>query len=95
MTKQEWLLVCLMEECNEVSQRVSKALRFGMDEVQPNQDLNNAQRIAMELDDLMTVVDMLQCMSAIDLPNADNQAVKKVKVKKYMDYARSLGIVVD
>lgn len=95
MTEQEWLLICLMEECSEVSHRISKALRFGLEEVQPNQSFDNSQRIALELDDLMAVVDMLQCMSVIELPNADNQAAKKAKVKKYMEYAKSLGNIID
>jgi hypothetical protein len=29
------LLACLAEECAEVSQRVMKALRFGINEIQP------------------------------------------------------------
>jgi len=31
------VLTILMEECAEVIQRASKALRFGLDEVQPEQ----------------------------------------------------------
>lgn len=45
MKRHEHLLSILAEECCEVGQRVSKALRFGLDEVQPGQDLSNAERI--------------------------------------------------
>ena len=31
MTKQEYLLTVAMEECAEIQQAISKALRFGMD----------------------------------------------------------------
>ena len=38
MTESENLLIILMEECDELSQRVSKALRFTLDEKQIGQD---------------------------------------------------------
>ena len=36
MNKQEYLLTCLSEECAEIQQAVSKALRFGLDNYNPN-----------------------------------------------------------
>ena len=45
LTRQEYLLICLGEECDEVGQRVTKALRFGLSEVQHGQPLNNGDRI--------------------------------------------------
>jgi len=50
------LLTILAEECCEVGQRVSKALRFGVDEVQPGQPWCNGERIALELGDIEAVV---------------------------------------
>lgn len=49
----EHLLVIAMEETAEVQQRISKAIRFGLSEVQEGQSLNNAQRIMYELTDLL------------------------------------------
>jgi len=94
MTKPEYLLVCLAEECVEVAQRATKALRFGLDEVQPGQELTNKQRLLYELCDLQAVVerlinesllpdDMLQCQSMIDAKNA--------KLDKFIEYSRKLG----
>lgn len=60
MTKREYLLVCLMEECAEVAQRASKALRFGLDEVQQGKDLSNEQLIVEELRDLEVTRLMLE-----------------------------------
>jgi hypothetical protein len=40
MTRDEHLMTIAMEECAEVAQRVSKAVRFGMEEIQPGQPLN-------------------------------------------------------
>lgn len=31
MDEQDYLFLCLSEECSEVSQRVSKAMRFSLD----------------------------------------------------------------
>ena len=60
------LLTILAEECCEVGQRVSKALRFGLSEVQPGQSLTNAQRIALEAGDLIAMVKMLEERGVLD-----------------------------
>lgn len=48
MTRDEHLLTIAVEECAEVAQLLSKALRSGVDEVQPGQALTNRQRIRAE-----------------------------------------------
>jgi hypothetical protein len=53
------LLTILGEECAEVIQRASKALRFGVEEAQPGQPYSNAERIGHELGDLVEVMDRL------------------------------------
>lgn len=93
MNKQEYLLTCLAEECAEVAQRCSKALRFGLDEAQPgNQD--NRARLTFELIDLVAVVEMC-AEEGILKPevNSSEQMFedKKAKVKKYMEYSRKQG----
>lgn len=92
MNRIEHLLSCLSEECAEVSQRASKALRFGLTEVQPGQDLDNAARIGVELQDVFTIVEMLVEAGALDV-RRDPTAVriKKKKVEKFMAYARECG----
>ena len=50
----------MAEECSEVAQRISKALRFGLEEIQPGQDLKNSERIYQEMSDLLTVAKMVQ-----------------------------------
>jgi len=54
------LLTLLSEECAEVIQRVTKALRFGLDEVQPGQHLTNAERILQEFADVQAVFAALE-----------------------------------
>lgn len=67
MNRAEHLMTIVMEECDEVSQRVSKAKRFGMLQVQqargdkPEQNperLTNKQRILDEFYDLVAVMEM-------------------------------------
>lgn len=92
MNRTEHLLSCLAEECAEVAQRVSKALRFGLDEVQPGQPHTNAQRIGQEFHDLLAVVEMLEEEGSLDRPT-DTHAIerKKAKVLAFMEYAEQCG----
>lgn len=86
MNKTEYLLTTLSEECAEVTQRACKAIRFGLAEVQPGQQENNARRIERELADLMAVADMLGLRIS-----EDDKDAKIAKVKKYMEYSREIG----
>lgn len=104
MTRTQYLLNCLAEECAEVAQRASKAARFGLDEAQldlpEDFGLTNAVRIEHELADLLAVYNMLQFensglfvtgvtgATAIALMDA-----KQRKVEKYLKYAISRGQV--
>ena len=94
MTKQEHLLSCLSEECCEVGHRVSKALRFGLDEIQPGQPLTNAERISQELNDLIAVAEMLEESGAVPrnqtLADIDR---KKAKVETFLRYAEECGVL--
>lgn len=95
MTKQENLLICLMEECDEVSQRVSKALRFGLDERQPMQDYNNSERIEEEINDLFAVIDLLETNGILkaDEKRFEKIEKKKLKLAKYLEYSIKIGCV--
>lgn len=99
MNRTEHLLTVLGEECAEVQQRVSKALRFGLDEVEPGQALPNRDRIVKELHDLFAVVEMLQERAILhacdgfllDITGREEANHKHAKVSKYLDYSRVLG----
>jgi hypothetical protein len=99
MNRREHLLTILGEEGVEVSQRCSKALRFGLDEVQPGQELTNAQRIRGEYIDLLAVMRMLVEEGAIE-PLTDPsfmQAMedKRQKVEKFLEYSRQCGTLTE
>ncbi|AZO67643.1 hypothetical protein [Mesorhizobium sp. M6A.T.Cr.TU.016.01.1.1] len=93
MNRSENLLTSLAEECTEVGQRVSKALRFGLAEVQPGQPLTNAERISQELTDLIAVMRMATNEGLIPKPDLSGAAIaaKQAKVEKFMAYARECG----
>lgn len=91
MNRIEHLLTNLGEECAEVAQRASKAARFGVMEVQPGQDMNNARRIMNEIEDMIGVVEMLQAEGVLPQPDRGRINAKKDKVEKYLTYARACG----
>lgn len=97
MNRQEHILSCLAEECCEVGQRVSKALRFGLEEIQPGQLMNNAERILEELHDLIAVALILQRKGVIDkvMPTVAQVETKWAKIEKFMAYAKAEGALTD
>jgi hypothetical protein len=93
------LLTVLEEECAEVIEvaalisgaaariqiRASKALRFGLDEIQPGQPLTNAQRIAREIGDFREVVDELIKIGILHRHEIEiGQANKKRQLAKFL-----------
>jgi hypothetical protein len=55
MDRAEHILTVVAEEANEIAHRVSKAKRFGLQEVQPGQGMTNAARVHQELGDLVGI----------------------------------------
>lgn len=66
MEKDDFRLVCLMEELAEAAQRASKQLRFGRNEVQPGQPLPKHKRLREELLDVLVVIRDLARYSQIE-----------------------------
>jgi hypothetical protein len=93
MTRSDHLLVIAAEECNEIAQRISKALRFGFNEVQPGQELDNAERIRREVVDLAAVLYMIEDESGMDLTTIDAGEIgaKQVKVEAFLELSDECG----
>lgn len=88
----EYLLTCLAEECAEVAQRASKANRFGITEIQPDQPLNNAERIMLEINDFVAVVELLQAEKVLTTgPSRLAIDAKKAKLQHFMTYSIEQG----
>lgn len=98
MTRLEHLLVRAMEECNEVAQRLSKALIFGLDQIQEDPDdqpqqnperLDNRERIRREYVDLKAVLEMVDVQLTGHLRGEIH--AKQAKVERYLDRSRRCG----
>lgn len=87
MTEQEHLLSILAEEAVEVAQRATKALRFGLAEIEPGQTLDNAERIRKELADFLGVYEMLY----LAWPQFEDVIAKKTKVRRFLEYSKQCG----
>lgn len=86
MTHTEHLLTILAEECAEVAQRVSKAVRFGLTEIQPGQEDDNRRRIEKELADLVATAELLGFQI-----RDDDKLAKRDKIAQYMNYSQKVG----
>jgi NTP pyrophosphatase (non-canonical NTP hydrolase) len=93
MNKVEHLLTCLVEECAEVQQAVTKALRFGLDddfkETTPKQD------IIRECIEVIAVIKLLEEEGIIELTGVITAIEqKKAKIRHYMEYAKERGTLI-
>ncbi len=79
------ILALLIEECAEVQQRATKALRFGLDETQPGQPHSNSTRLAHEVGDLEEVIAMAE-REGLLFSHAirDGRIGKKAQLARYM-----------
>lgn len=95
MNRKEHLLDIAQEECAEVAQRISKALRFSLEEVQQGQPLNNADRIMQEYYDLKAMIKLLQKEGHLPEWSEERSSfqmqAKIFQVEKYLLYSKSVG----
>lgn len=92
MTREEHLLIILAEECNEVAQRAAKALRFKLNDpegTEPNQPYTNKDRLILEINDLLAVIEMI--FGEQDIISSMLKDDKKKKVEKYLELSKKLG----
>lgn len=101
MTREELLLLRLMEECAEVQQRTSKQLNFGPNERQPTvpNAETNVERLRFEILDVMAVVHILMEEGIIPVITHEEiltrKVVKRARIEHYLTYSKSLGLVAD
>lgn len=82
------LLTILVEECAEVQQRATKALRFGIEETQPGQPDDNAKRLAHEIGDLTEVIALaIEAGLIAQADILDGRERKRRQLAKYMQTA--------
>ena len=92
MTRDEHLMTIAMEECAEVAQRISNALRFGLSEIQPGQNETNLARIYHEFWHLRAVLGMMQVDAWGSTAESRHvEGEKSAAVNTYLDYSKKCG----
>ena len=80
MTRTEMLLDILIEECAEVIQAVTKAKRFGLQEIEPGQSLTNLEQLMYELNDVAATANLL----SDHWVDSDLLIAKRRKIENYL-----------
>lgn len=94
MTRQEHLLVIVMEEASEVAKAAAKALRFGLQNRSTDPSMRtNAEAIEAEMMDLRAVIGMLETAKALAPPLEGRRLMnaKVEKVLKYLEVSKEKG----
>jgi CMP-2-keto-3-deoxyoctulosonic acid synthetase len=90
MNRIEHLLVIFAEECSEVAQETSKALRFGVNE-QRDLPTSNLERIEKEFSQLLAMREMLMTEGVYIHLDEEVMKKKKAKVEEYLLYSKECG----
>ena len=92
MKKEDILLAQLAEECGEVIQAVGKALRFGLEDHHPKENIPNRLLIYKEVHDVVGVFAELQEeLGMIDVLDGQDILDKREKVKAFLELSEELG----
>lgn len=81
------LLVILIEECSEVIKDATKWLRFGAKDIDPNKrdGITNDERVALELGDVLCMVNMCADAGLINMLDVDmGRRQKAAKVLRFL-----------
>ena len=85
MTRKEFLLTCLIEECSEVIKASTKALRFGLNNKKCNGSATNMRELDHEIADVQAIVQLLEDDGFLERQDVDADiAAKKHKILCYM-----------
>ncbi len=96
MTRKEHLLTILSEECSETAPRASKAIRFGLTEIQPGQPLTNTERLINEFNDMFALMEMLRSEGCLDIIlHSGKIEAKKLQVEHYLKHSKECGTLTE
>ena len=93
LNREQYLLICLAEECAEVQKEISKILRFGLKD-KPISSLagnileSNSARLSQEITDVQALIRML-IKEGLPIEIKQRKIVEKChKVETYMRYSQ-------
>ena len=93
MTREEHLLVCLIEELAEVQQELSKCLRFGQHHTYHKYNESNLERVRLEMTDVQAI-SMHLLSEGVDIGyftrDEERFIEKEKRTSKLMDFATEL-----
>ena len=94
MTLEQYLLTCFSEECVELAQAISKAIRFGLDDQWPGKPTTNRTDIKVEFNDILAVLELLE-ENQILIAYRDQKLIdaKKLKLSKMLLHSADRGRV--
>lgn len=94
MNEQQYLLIKMAEEASEITHIALKTAQFGMDSSETPQSLTNYQALHKELNDLLSIVSLLNTNYEFNFhPSKTAILEKQNKVQKYKEISASLGLV--
>ena len=95
MNETQLLLIHLLEELSEAQKEITKALRFGLDDINPETHEKNAEAIVRELSDIQILLDELYSKNILDKEEQTERQKqrKQKKNEKWIEYSRLKGIL--
>ena len=92
MTRNQYILSKIAEEACELAVRATKAMQFGVHEMQVDQPKTNLARVRDEWVDLSVMIQELSRSTGLDMkPLLKEEVDKRIKFTKYYEYSKSLG----
>ena len=93
MDREQFLLVKLAEECNEVAQMAIKSMQFGLDNVKPDQPYTNRERLNQEFNDLITIMQLLSQENYLEHepPSPEWIEEKLGRIEKFYNISKEMG----
>jgi NTP pyrophosphatase (non-canonical NTP hydrolase) len=84
MNKNDEIMFILQEECAEVTQAISKCLRFGIDNYKPGKPKTNREHLAEEIGDLIAMIELCYDNDIVDILQVKEAQHRKFdKLKKW------------
>jgi hypothetical protein len=96
MNRVQYLLTKLAEECSETAQRASKAIVFGLDDVQNGQEKSNNTRLVEEFAHIVAYMELLDEEKLMYINTTymrQEVGKKKEELKKWYQFSVDKGMV--